>query len=196
MAAQSNAIDQADTNEAVRGNEPDRASEAAKNNPKSDFAAEDLAAENASLRERLLRALAETENTRRQGDRRAEDAQRYAITNFARELLEVVDNLRRAIEASPAQPDKAETDGLVSGVAATDRLLAKILKRFGVEPINALNAPFDPAKHEAVMEMDVAGKPPRSVVEVLEDGYTLHDRLLRPARVAIAKSQSSPPQEP
>jgi molecular chaperone GrpE len=196
MAAQSNAIDQADTNEAVRVNEPDRASEAAKNDPKSDLAAEDLAAENASLRERLLRALAEAENTRRQGDRRAEDAQRYAITNFARELLEVVDNLRRAIEASPAQPDRAEIDGLVSGVAATDRLLAKILKRFGVEPINALNAPFDPAKHEAVMEVDVAGKPPRSVVEVLEDGYTLHDRLLRPARVAVAKSQSSPSQEP
>jgi molecular chaperone GrpE len=196
MAAQSNAIDQTDTNEAVRGNEPDQAIEAAKSTSKSDLAAEDLAAENASLRERLLRALAEAENARRQGDRRSEDAQRYAITNFARELLEVVDNLRRAIEASPAQPDEAETGGLVSGVAATDRLLAKILKRFGVEPINALNAPFDPAKHEAVMEVDVAGKPPRSVVEVLEDGYTLHDRLLRPARVAVAKSQSSPPQEP
>lgn len=195
MAAQSKAIDQADTNETVRGNEPDQVSEAAKNNLKSDLAAEDLAAENASLRERLLRALADAENAHRQRDLRAEDAQRYAIANFARELLEVVDNLRRAIEASPGQ-DKAETDGLVGGVVATDRLLAKILKRFGVEPINALNAPFDPAKHEAVMEVDVTGKPPRSVVEVLEDGYTLHDRLLRPARVAVAKSQPSLPQEP
>ena len=194
MAAQSNAIDQTGTNEAVRGNEPDQAIEAAKSTSKSDLAAEDLAAENASLRERLMRALAETENTRRQGDRRAEDAQRYAITSFARELLEVVDNLHRAIEAGAAQPDKAETDGLVSGVVATDQLLAKILKRFGVEPINALNAPFDPAKHEAVMEVDVTGKPLRSVVEVLEDGYTLHDRLLRPARVIVTKSQPSPPQ--
>jgi molecular chaperone GrpE len=192
MAAPSKAIDQADPNETVRGNER----EVAKSESKSDLAAQDLAAENASLRERLMRALAETENTRRQGDRRAEDAQRYAVANFARELLEVVDNLRRAIEASAAQPDKAETDGLVSGVVATDQLLAKLLRRFGVEPINALNAPFDPAKHEAVMEVDAAGKPPRSVVEVLEDGYTLHDRLLRPARVAVAKSQSSPPQEP
>jgi len=195
MAAQSKAVDQTDTNEAVRGNEPDQVNEAAKNNRKGDLAAEDLAAENASLRERLLRALADAENARRQRDLRAEDAQRYAITNFARELLEVVDNLRRAIEASPAQ-DKAERDGLVGGVVATDRLLAKILKRFGVEPINALNAPFDPAKHEAVMEVDVTGKPPRSVVEVLEDGYMLHDRLLRPARVAVAKSQPSLPQEP
>jgi molecular chaperone GrpE len=189
MAAQSKAIDQADPNETVRGSEPDQASEAAKNDSKNE-----LAAENASLRERLVRALAETENTRRQGDRRAEDAQRYAITKFARELLEVVDNLRRAIEAAAAQPDKVETSSLVNGVIATDQLLAKILKRFGIEPIDALNAPFDPAKHEAVMEVDAAGKPPRSVVDVLEDGYTLHDRLLRPARVAVTKSQPSPPQ--
>ena len=189
MAAQSKAIDQADPNETVRGGEPDQASEVAKNDSKNE-----LAAENASLRERLVRALAETENTRRQGDRRAEDAQRYAITKFARELLEVVDNLRRAIEAAAAQPDKVETSSLVNGVIATDQLLAKILKRFGIEPIDALNAPFDPAKHEAVMEVDAAGKPPRSVVHVLEDGYTLHDRLLRPARVAVTKSQPSPPQ--
>jgi molecular chaperone GrpE len=187
MAAQSKAIDQ-DPNETVRNSEPAQSSEIANNDSGS------LAAENASLRERLMRALAETENTRRQGDRRAEDAQRYAVANFARELLEVVDNLHRAIEASAARPDKAETDGLVSGVMATDQLLAKLLKRFGVEPINALDAPFDPAKHEAVMEVDAAGKPPRSVVEVLEDGYTLHDRLLRPARVAVTKSQPSPPQ--
>ncbi|HZC94737.1 MAG TPA: nucleotide exchange factor GrpE [Bradyrhizobium sp.] len=197
MAAQSKAIDQADPNETVRSSEPDQASEVAKNESKSgmaaeNLAAENLAAENASLRERLIRALAETENTRRQGDRRAEDAQRYAITNLARELLEVVDNLRRAIEASATQPDRAESDGLTGGVVATDQLLAKILRRFGVEPIDALNAPFDPAKHEAVMEVDAAGKPPRSVVEVLEDGYTLHDRLLRPARVAVTKSQPSP----
>ncbi|WP_426437404.1 nucleotide exchange factor GrpE [Bradyrhizobium genosp. P] len=189
MAAQSKAIDEADLTETVRGSEPDQAREVAKNDTKND-----LAAENASLRERLMRALAETENTRRQGDRRAEDAQRYAITNFAREMLDVVDNLRRAIEASAAKPDKGETGGLVGGVVATDQLLAKILRRFGVEPINALNAPFDPAKHEAVMEVDDAGKPPRSVVEVLEDGYTLYDRLLRPARVAVTKSQPSPPQ--
>jgi molecular chaperone GrpE len=197
MAAQSKAIDEADPNETVRGNEPDQASEVAKNDSKNEMTAEgsaakDLAAENASLRERLVRALAETENERRQGDRRAEDAQRYAITKFARELLEVVDNLHRAIEAGAPQPDKTGTDGLVSGVVATDQLLAKILKRFGIEPINALNAPFDPAKHEAVTEVDAAGKPPRSVVDVLEDGYTLHDRLLRPARVAVTKSQPSP----
>jgi molecular chaperone GrpE len=215
-APQSKAInqadpDQADANETVRGGKPGQASEVANNDSAQNSAAKDsaaknsaaqnpaaenaenLAAENASLQDRLMRALAETENTRRQGDRRAENAQRYAITSFARELLEVVDNLHRAIEASATRPDQAETDGLVSGVVATDQLLAKILKRFGIEPINALHAPFDPARHEAVMEVDAAGKPPRSVVGVLEDGYMLHDRLLRPARVVVTKSQSSPP---
>ena len=187
MAAQSKAVDDVIPTETVRGSEPDQASELAKNGSTSA-----LAAENASLRERLMRALAETENTRRQGDRRAEDAQRYAIANFARELLEVLDNLQRAIEASVSPPDKAESDGLIGGVVATNQLLEKVLKRFGVEPIDALNAPFDPAKHEAVMEVDAAGKPPRSVVEVLEDGYMLHDRLLRPARVVVTKSQPSP----
>jgi molecular chaperone GrpE len=194
MAAQSKAIDQAEANESVRGVEPEQASEVEKNDAKNDLAAEknDFAAENASLRERLTRALAETENTRRQGDRRTEDAQRYAIKNFARELLEVVDNLHRTIESNASRLDKAETNGLFSGVVATEQLLAKLLKRFGVEPINALNGPFDPTKHEAVMEVDAAGKPPCSVVEVLEDGYMLRDRLLRPARVVVTKSQPSP----
>src|ERR1700688_2496737 len=81
----------------------------------------------ASLRDRLMRALAETENTRRQGERRAQDAQQYAITNFARELLQVVDNLRRAIEASPADPEARKADGCLGGVAGTDAFLIKFL---------------------------------------------------------------------
>src|SRR3979490_2515009 len=87
----------------------------------------DPSSEIAPLRERLMRALAETENTRRQGERRAQDAQQYAITNFARELLQVVDNLRRAIEASPADPEERKADGLLEGVAATERILMQIL---------------------------------------------------------------------
>src|ERR1700733_1914063 len=141
----------------------------------------------ASLRDRLMRALTETENTRRQGERRAQDAQQYAITNFARELLQVVDNLRRAIEASPGDPEARKTDGLLEGVAATERILMQILNRFGVREIGALNEPFDPKKHEAVMETDETEQPPGSVVQVLEDGYMLHDRLLRPARAVVAK---------
>src|SRR6202158_4157188 len=149
----------------------------------------DLASENASLRERLMRALAETENTTRQSERRAQDAQQYAITNFARELLQVVDNLRRALDA--AQPDQEtgnQNNGLIEGVAATDRVLTQILNRFGVKEVSALTEPFDPMKHEALMETAETEQPPGSVVQVLEDGYTLHDRLLRPARVVVAKS--------
>jgi molecular chaperone GrpE len=149
----------------------------------------DLSSENASLRERLMRALAETENTRRQGERRAQDAQKYAITDFARELLQVVDNLRRAIEVGSARADAKQGDGLMDGVVAIDRMLSQLLQRFGVQEMNALNAPFDPEKHEAVMEVDATDQPARSVVEVLENGYTLHDRLLRPARVAVARPQ-------
>ncbi len=149
----------------------------------------DAALEIASLRDRLMRALAETENTRRQGERRVQDTQQFAIANFAREMLQVVDNLRRALEAGAANVDAGRPDGLMEGVAATDRILTQILNRFGVREIDALNAPFDPEKHEAVMETDETKRPPGSVVQVLENGYTIHDRLLRPARVVVAKSQ-------
>ena len=151
----------------------------------------DLASENASLRERLMRALAETENTRRQGERRAQEARQYAITNFARELLQVVDNLRRAIQAgaADAKTKEKEGDGLTEGVAATERILTQILSRFGVEELGALNEPFDPMKHEAVMETDDTEQLPGSVVEVLENGYRIHNRLLRPARVVVARQQ-------
>jgi molecular chaperone GrpE len=154
----------------------------------------DPASEIAALRDRLMRALAETENTRRQGERREQDAPQYAITNFARELLQVVDNLRRAIDASAADPEPRKADGLIAGVAATDRILTQIFNRFGVEEIDALNEPFDPRKHEAVMETDETKQPPGSVVQVLENGYMVHDRLLRPARVVVAKSAQQPSQ--
>ena len=147
----------------------------------------DLTSEIASLRERLMRALAETDNTRRQGERRAQEAQQYAIANFARELLQVVDNLRRAIDAGAADAEARKAAGLVEGVAATDRILTQILNRFGVKEINALNEPFDPTKHEAVMETEETEQPPGRVAQVLENGYMLHDRLLRPARVVVAK---------
>jgi molecular chaperone GrpE len=148
---------------------------------------EDQNSELASLRERLMRALAETENTRRQGARRVQDAQQYAITNFARELLQVVDNLRRALDATTAGAEARTGNGLIEGVAATDRVLTQILNRFGVQELNALNEPFDPQIHEAVMETEETSRPPGSVVQVLENGYKIHDRLLRPARVVVAK---------
>ncbi|ERF83138.1 nucleotide exchange factor GrpE [Bradyrhizobium viridifuturi] len=156
----------------------------------------DQAQETSAERDRLMRALADAENTRRMAERRVQDARQYAIADFARELLQVADNLRRAIDASSPDQGVKNDDGLLAGVVATDRILTQILKRFGVEEIDALNRPFDPMKHEAVMETDRSDQPPGNVVDLLENGYMLHDRLLRPARVVVArppKPQSPPP---
>jgi molecular chaperone GrpE len=150
-----------------------------------------LIAENASLRDRLLRALADAENIRRRAERTAEEARQYAISDFARELLMVADNLKRTIAAAAERPETVEDDLLIEGVRATERLLEQTLSRFGIRKIDALGERFDPSLHEAVMEADDGSQPPGTVVRVVEDGYTIHDRLLRPARVVVARSGSN-----
>jgi molecular chaperone GrpE len=155
-----------------------------------------LQAENAALRDRLLRALADAENTRRRAERTAKAARQYAVADFARELLAVADNLQRALAAAEQAPDTPADTALIEGVRVTERMLMATMERFGVRKIAALGAPFDPARHEAVMEIDDLSQSPGTVVRVLEDGYTIHDRLLRPARVVVAKRRadaSSPP---
>src|SRR6266446_2599484 len=136
-----------------------------------------LIAENASLRDGLLRALADAENIRRRAERTAEEARQYAIADFARELLLVADNLERTISAAAERPDAAEDAALIEGVRATKRLLDQTLSHFGVRKIEALGKRFNPSLHEAVMADD-ASQPPGTVVRVLEDGYTIQDRLL------------------
>ena len=150
-------------------------------------------AANASLRDRLLRALAEVENTRRRAERRVADAREYGISDFATELLSVVDSLQRAVASAE---DRTPADAaLLDGVRATHRQLLATLGRFGVKRIEALGASFDPNLHEAMAEVEDDSSPPRSVVSVLEDGYMIHDRLLRAARVAVAKRrlEAAPP---
>jgi molecular chaperone GrpE len=147
---------------------------------------EDLAAENASLRERLLRALADAENTRRRADRTAEEARRNAVADFGRELLAVADNLQRAIAAAENGAD-ANDAVLREGVRATERMLQVAFERFGIRRINALGEKFDPQLHEAVMEVEDTSHEPGTVVCVAEEGYMIGDRLLRPARVVVAK---------
>ena len=147
-----------------------------------------LLKENASLRDRLLRALAEAENTRRQASRTAGDARRFAIADFARELLIVVDNLQRTVDAADDQaPLTTENAALIEGVQSTLRVLLRTLERFGVRRIAALGERFDPNLHEAVMEADDPAQRPGTVAQVLEQGYTIHGRLLRPARVVVSK---------
>ena len=146
-----------------------------------------LQAENASLRDRLLRALAEAENTRRRADRSIEEGRQYAVADLARELLPVADSLQRALATESPDPALSE------GVRATERLLQAALQRVGVSRIEAQDAPFDPAVHEAVMQVDDGTRPPGSIVQVLEDGYSIRDRLLRPAKVVVNRRRQRSP---
>jgi molecular chaperone GrpE len=153
----------------------------------------DLRAENESLRDRMLRALAEVENTRRRAERAQHEARQYAVADFARELLPVVDNLRRTIAAGTHRGPQAVGDAaLVEGVGAIERLLVHVFQQFGIRRIEAQGAPFNPSLHEAMMEEFSDAQAPGSVARVLEEGYTLHDRLLRPARVSVARQHPVP----
>jgi molecular chaperone GrpE len=151
-----------------------------------------LVAENAALRDRLLRALAEAENTRSRAAREAEEARKYAIADFARELLIVVDNLDRTVQAAGREAaPRAEWAALIEGVQATRRVMMQTLERFGVRAISALGQRFDPNLHEAIMEAEDPSQPPGTVSRVVEDGYMINDRLLRPARVVVAKGSAA-----
>jgi molecular chaperone GrpE len=146
-----------------------------------------LLAENASLRDRLLRALAEAENRGRRAERAIEDARKFAIAEFARELLVVADNLRRTVVAATGQmTPTVENAALVEGVQATLRILMQTLQRFGVRPIEALGQRFDPNLHEAVARVADLSQPSDMITRVVEEGYMIHDRLLRPARVVVS----------
>jgi molecular chaperone GrpE len=148
-----------------------------------------LQAENESLRDRMLRALADAENTRRRAERAQREARQYAIADFARELLPVLDNLQRTIAAAERRAAASVEDAaLIEGVRAVERLLRHTFEQSGIRRLETLGAPFDPSLHEAMMEEEDDGaQPPGTVTRVLEDGYTIHDRLLRPARVAVVR---------
>jgi molecular chaperone GrpE len=151
-----------------------------------------LRAENASLQDRLMRALAETENVRRRGERSVEDARKFGVQGLAGALLPIADNLGRAIAAATGVQGGGPSAhaSLLEGVGATERMLTGALERFGIRRIPALGMRFDPKAHEAMQEIEDATQPPGTVIDVMEEGFTLHDRLLRPARVIVAKVQS------
>lgn len=152
----------------------------------------------ARLKDQLLRAMAETENLRRRAEREREDTAKYAISGFAREILAVGDNLHLALSNIPAEARAADKwlDNLAVGVEATERELLAIFERFGIRRIDPLGEPFDPNYHQAMTEIAGTGKPAGTVVEVMRSGYVIHDRLLRPAMVAVAKGEAdeTPPQ--
>jgi len=158
--------------------------------------AEALRAEVAALKDRALRALAEAENTRKRAEREKADISQYAVTSFARALLPVADNLKRALDAVPAEKRAAMDDGaraILEGVEATERELQAVLARHGVKLIEAAGAKFDPHLHHAVAEVPAPGQDPGTVVNVVQSGYTIGERLLRPAMVTVAKAGMGSP---
>ncbi len=168
-------------------------------NPENPHAAElavldALRAESADLKDRLLRALADAENTRRRGEREKQDASQYAVTKFARDMLTIADNFARALAALPPET-LADADpkvkGVIEGVEATERQLLATLERHGVKPIDTSeNAKFDPNLHQAIAEVPGNGQPPGSIVDVMQTGYIIGDRLLRPSMVTVARKDA------
>ncbi|WP_292910834.1 nucleotide exchange factor GrpE [Niveispirillum sp.] len=152
-----------------------------------------LEAEVASLKDQVLRTLAETENVRRRAEREREDTAKYAVAKFAKELLAVADNLRRAVEAvgDDVRAENQAVGNLLTGVEATERQLLAAFDRAGIAKVEALGAPADPNFHQIMMEIENTGKPAGTVVQVLQAGYTIHGRLLREAIVGVAKGDVS-----
>ena len=154
-----------------------------------------LNAENADLKDRLLRALAETENLRRRSERERTDASQYAVTKFAREMVTIADTFARALASLP-QAARDALDGQVravlDGIEATDRQLIAILEKFGVTPVDTSDGKFDPNFHQAIAEVPGNGKPGGSIVDVVQTGYKIGDRLLRPAMVTVARKDGAP----
>ncbi len=149
----------------------------------------ELEEEVADLKDRLLRAAAETENLRKRSLKDIEDARKFATRQFSEDVLAVADNLARALEyvTDEARADD-ERKGLIEGVEMTLKEFASILERHGIRPIEAMGAPFDPNLHQAMFEVESADVAAGHVMQVMRVGYTIHDRLLRPAMVGVAKA--------
>jgi len=149
-----------------------------------------LTTEVAGLKDRLLRTLAEMENLRRRTEREVADARAYGVTNFARDILAVADNMDRAMKALDDEiRDKADAGvkALLDGVELTERELIKVMEKHGVRKIEPQGQKFDPNLHQAMLEIPDASVPSGTVVQIMQPGYTIGERVLRPALVGVAK---------
>jgi len=151
---------------------------------------EALRAEIETLKDQRLRALAEAENVRRRAEREKKEGEQYAITKFARDMLGIADNFARALAACPPEARAAadaQVAAVLDGVEATDRQLLAALERYGVKAISTEDGKFDPNLHQAIAEVPGNGKPPGSIVDVVQTGFMIGERLLRPAMVTVAR---------
>lgn len=154
-----------------------------------------LQRENTDLKDKLLRALADVENMRRRTDKEVADAKLYGVSSFARDMLSFADNAHRAIENVPPQVRESDpaVKSLVEGIELTERDFLSRLARHGVKKIKALGSKFDPNLHEALYEVPDDSVPNGTVVKVVEEGYTIGDRVLRPAKVGVSRSSNPRP---
>jgi len=144
----------------------------------------------ADAKDRMLRTLAEMENLRKRTQREVADARTYGITAFARDVLDIADNLQRALDAVPHEAREAADAGLkslIEGVELTEKSLHKTLEKNGVQKLDPMNEKFDPNFHQAMYEVPDASVPSGTVLQVVQGGYTIGGRVLRPALVAVAK---------
>jgi molecular chaperone GrpE len=148
-----------------------------------------LEAEKTDLKEKLLRTLADMENLRRRTEREISDARTYAVSNFARDMLNVADNFQRAIDSVPAEAREgsAALTALIEGIELTEREMLKTLERYGVKRLDPEGQKFDPNLHQAMFEVPNADVPNGTVVKVVQTGYVIGERVLRPALVGVAK---------
>jgi molecular chaperone GrpE len=164
---------------------------AAAGEPSPDDRVRQLEAEMAEMKDRSLRALADAENTRRRTQRELTDARKYAASGIIKDLLNVSDNLHRALESVPAELRERDEQvkNLVIGVEMVAKDLLNAFEKHGVRKIEPLGEPFNHEFHQAMYEIENTGKPSGTIVEMLQAGYVMHDRLLRPAMVAVAKGE-------
>ena len=181
----------------IRREEEDGADEAAEALDAASEAGETIAdqvrrleAEKADLTDRLLRLAADMDNLRRRSERDVSDARRYAVTRFAADMLAVSDNLARTLDAVPEEAREAGDPAfkaILEGVEITRREMERVLKAHGVTRIAAAGEPFDPHNHQAMFEVEDPSVPAGTVVQVVQDGYSIGDRVLRAALVGVAK---------
>lgn len=158
----------------------------------------ELTAQLTAAKDQTMRALAEAENTRKRSVKDRQDANRFAVTSFARDMLEVADNLRRALDAFDKDKlsENPQVTGLVTGIEGTEKHLLKTFEKNQIMRIDPMDQPFDPNFHEVMFETPMPGKAAGTIIQVMEVGYKIHDRLLRPARVGVVKAGDAPAPDP
>lgn len=161
--------------------------------PEDNLKIQTLEAQLNDTRDKYMRAVAETENIRKRSAKERQDISKYAVSSFAKDLLAFADNFRRAVDAIPADVKDSDpaVKSTVEGIEAMERELLKMFERHGIKKIEPLDERFDPNFHEVMFESPAQDKAPGTVIQIIEPGYVLHDRLLRPARVGVAKDDGN-----